>query len=100
LPSFSDTREKAWGRVVELVAYDPAQAPSAAMLYAEGEQFGTVVSDLHMDFEVHRSTRYSENTGSFKIYNAKESTRQWLQTPGLRVPEARERLGHHDSMRF
>lgn len=85
MASFSDTREKAWGRVVELVAYDPALAPSAAILQAGGQQFGTVISDLHMEFEVKRSTRYTENTGSFKVYNAKESTRQWLQTPGLRV---------------
>ncbi len=85
MPSFLETREKAWGRVVELVAYDPALAPSAAVLEIGGQQFGTVISDLHMEFEVKRSTRYSENTGSFKIYNAKEATRQWLQTPGLRV---------------
>lgn len=85
MPSFLETREKAWGRVVELVAYDPALAPSAAILEVGGQQFGTVISDLHVDFEVKRSTRYTENTGSFKIYNAKEATRQWLQTPGLRV---------------
>lgn len=82
---FAQIPKKAWDRVAELVVYDPAQAPSAAVLEAGGQQFGLRISDLHMEFDVKRSQTYAENTGEFRIYNASETTRRQMEAPGLRV---------------
>ena len=84
MASFSDSI-KAWGRQVELVVYDPARAPSAAVLEQDGQQFGLRVSELHVDFEVKRSLAFTENTASFKLYNASEQTRQLIQSPNMRM---------------
>lgn len=83
--AFSDTPIKAWERQVDLVVYDPARAPSAALLEQGAEQFGLQISQLHMDFEIKRSVTYAENTATFKVYNASEQTRRQIQAPGMRV---------------
>ena len=84
MASFSEPL-KAWARQVELVVYDPARAPSAAILESGGQQFGLKISDLDIDFEVKRSLSFSENTASFKVYNASEQTRRLIQSPGMRL---------------
>ena len=81
----SNDTERAWGREVELVVYDPKDVSSAAILEQGGATFGLVLSDLHVEFSVTRSQVYAENTAEFKVYNAKPSTRQQMASPGQRI---------------
>lgn len=91
--SFAYTVRKAWTRVVELVVYDPTEVDSSAILQQGGQQFGLLLSGLHVDFIVTRSQTYSENTAEFKVYNASEATRRQMVTPGRRV---RFSVGHKE----
>lgn len=84
-PSFSQVAVKAWGRVSELVVYDPAKAPSAAIIDQGGQQFGLVVSGLFTEFEVTRSQVYADNVAEFRVYNAAKETREQMEAGGMRV---------------
>ena len=83
--SFANTPNKAWDRQVELVIYDPSEVDSSAIYEQGGQQFGLRISDLHMDFQVTKSQVYAENTAEFKIFNAAETTRKQMASPGQRV---------------
>jgi hypothetical protein len=53
------------------------------------------IADLHIEFDISRSTTLAENTGSFVIYNAKESTRKnILQKDNYLIFKA----GHEDNV--
>lgn len=82
---FSATPDKAWDRLVELVVYDPTEVDAQTVLENGGRQFGTLVSDLHVSFEVTESQVYAENTAEFKVYNASQATRRLLSLAGKRV---------------
>lgn len=82
---FQFTKEKAWERQVELVVYAPSDVSSAAILLQGGQEFGLLVSGLHIDFDVTRSQVYSSNVAEFKVYNASEATRKQIAEPGKRV---------------
>jgi hypothetical protein len=93
-PAFAQVTVKAWGRVSELVVYDPSLAPSAAVLEQGGQQFGVRVSDLHTEFEVTRSQVYADNVAEFRVYNASKTTRAQMEAPGMRV---RFSVGYKDT---
>ena len=82
---FQSTPVKAWERQIELVVYSPSEVSSAAILLQGGQEFGLVVSEPHMDFDVTRSQVYSANVAEFKVYNASEATRKLMAEPGKRV---------------
>ena len=84
-PLTSSDSQRAWGREVELVVYDPKDVSSAAILEQGGATFGLVLSDLDVEFKVTRSQVYAENTAEFKVYNAAPTTRQQMATPCQRV---------------
>lgn len=83
--TFTTTQNKAWDRLVELVVYNPTEVDSSAIYQQGGQQFGLVLSDLHMDFQVTRSQVYAENTAEFKVYNASANTRKQMAQSGQRV---------------
>ena len=64
----------AWDRVIEL-AIGPDPALGVAVL----------VSDLDMNFRVHRSTTFSDNSAEFTIYNAAPTTRKEILVEGSSV---------------
>lgn len=82
---FSNTQNKAWDRLTELVIYNPSEVDSSAIFEQGGRKFGLVLSDLHTDFRVTLSQVYAENTAEFKVYNAAETTRQQMAQAGQRV---------------
>lgn len=48
----------------------------------EGGGLGLLISDLHIDFDIERSITFSENSASFVVYNAKNSTRNKVLKKG------------------
>lgn len=57
----------AWNRTVQLAIAAPADFAV--------DRIGVEISDLHIDFNVSRSIKYSDNVAEFTIYNAASTTR-------------------------